>query len=53
MTKINISQIYKIFNGSHPIKDFVKDGQLIMSGKTKCASLMLLDILFQIPNTLW
>ena len=30
MTRINVSQICKIFNGSCSIKEFVEDDQLIM-----------------------
>ena len=35
MTKINVSQICTIFNGSCSIKDFVGDDQLIMKCMTK------------------
>ena len=41
MKKINLSQIYEILNGSHSIKDFVKDDQLIMNLMTKSALFLL------------
>ena len=37
MTKINISQICKIFNGSCYSKDCVRDDQLIMKCMSKSA----------------
>ena len=41
MTKINISQICKIFNGSCSSKDFVRDDQLIMKCMSKSALFLL------------
>ena len=41
MTKINVSQICKIFNGSCSLKNFVRDDQLIM----KCMSISALCLL--------
>ena len=41
MTKVNVSQICKLFNGSCSIKDFVRDDQLIMKCLTKCALFLL------------
>ena len=41
MTKISVSQICKIFNGSCSIKDFVRNGQLIMKCMTKSALFLL------------
>ena len=52
MTKINVSQIGKIFNGSCSIKDFVGDDQLIMKCMTKSVLFLLWGILFKIPDTL-
>ena len=37
MTKINVSQIFLILNGSRSIQDFVRDDQLIMNCMTKFA----------------
>ena len=53
MTKINVSQICKIFNGSCSIKEFVGDDQLIMKRMIKSRFIFLLGILFKIPDTLW
>ena len=41
MTKINISQICKIFNGSCSSKDFGRDDQLIMKYMSKSALCLL------------
>ena len=41
MTKINVSQIFLILNGSGSIKDFVRDDQVIMNCMTKCAVFLL------------
>ena len=41
MTKINVSQICKNFNGSCSSKDFVRDGQLIMKCMSKSAFCLL------------
>ena len=41
MKKIHVSQIWKIFNGSCSIKDFVRNDQLIMKCKTKSALFLL------------
>ena len=52
MTKINVSQICKIFNGSCSIKDFIRNDQLIMKCMTKSAiSARFTNWLFQ-PCTL-
>ena len=53
MTKIDVSQICKIFNGSCFIKDFVRNDQLIMKRMTKSALFLLYTVLFKIPDTLW
>ena len=52
MTKINVSQICTILNGSGSIKDFVRGDQLIMNCMTKCAVFLLRGILSKIPDTL-
>ena len=41
MTKIKVSQICKIFNGSCSVKDFVRNDQLIMKCMTKSALFLL------------
>ena len=41
MTKINVSQICKIFNGSCSLKDFARDDQLIMKCMSKSALCLL------------
>ena len=41
MTKINVSQICKIFNGPCSSKDFVRDDQLIMKCMSKSALCLL------------
>ena len=51
MTKINVSQICKIFNGSCSSEDFVRDDQLMMKCMSKGALCLLRGILFKIPDT--
>ena len=41
MTKINVSQICKISNGSCSSKDFVRDDQLIMKRMSKSVLCLL------------
>ena len=53
MTKINVSQICKIFNGSCFVKDIVRNDQLIMKRMTKSALFLLYGVLLKIPDTLW
>ena len=51
MTKIILSQICKIFNGSCSSKDFVRDDQLIMKCMSKSVLCLLRGILFKILDT--